>query len=88
MRIVVTRSGGVAGRTVRRIIDTSRLPSARQHKIENLVAAARKQTPPGDRTPDSFQYEIEIDGEHYDVSDSAGAWRILIEVLMTVDYKQ
>jgi hypothetical protein len=85
MRVVVTRSGGFAGRTVRRIIDTSRLPSAAQHKIESLVAAARKQPPPRHASPDSFQYEIEIDGERYDVSDGAGAWRILIEMLMTVD---
>jgi hypothetical protein len=85
MRVVVTRSGGFAGRTVRRIIDTSRLPPAAQQKIESLVAAARKQPPPPhDQSPDSFQYEIEIDGERYDVSDGPGAWRILIEMLMTM----
>jgi hypothetical protein len=85
MRVVLTRSGGFAGRTMRRIIDTSRLPLVAQHKIENLVAAARKQQPPRDPSPDSFQYEIEIDGQRYEVSDAPGAWRILIETLMAVD---
>jgi len=87
MRVVLTRSGGFAGRTMRRIIETSRLPSAAQQKIEHLVAAARMQPPPRDPSPDSFQYEIEIDGERYDVSDGPGAWRILIETLMAVDSK-
>jgi hypothetical protein len=85
MRVVVTRSGGFAGRTVRRMIDTSRLPSAAQSKIESLVAAARKQPPPRDASPDSFQYEIEIDGERYDVGEGPGAWRTLIEMLMAVE---
>jgi hypothetical protein len=85
MRVVVTRSGGFAGRTVHRMIDTSRLPSASQQRIESLLAAARKQPPPRDASPDSFQYEIEIDGERYEVSDGPGAWRILIEMLMTMD---
>jgi hypothetical protein len=87
MRVVLTRSGGFAGRTVRRTIDTSRLPSAAQHEIENLVAAARKQPPPRDPSPDCFQYEIQIDDERYDVSDGPGAWRILIETLMTLDQR-
>jgi hypothetical protein len=84
MRVVVTRSGGFAGRTVRRTVDTSRLPSAAQREIENLVAAARKQPPPRDLSPDSFQYEIEIDGQRYDIGDGPGAWRVLIEMLMTM----
>ena len=37
---------------------------------------------PHDPSPDSFQYEIEIDSEHYRVSDSPGPWRVLIETLM------
>ena len=85
MRVVLTRSGGFAGRTMRRVIETSRLPSPAQQKIEHLVAAARKQPPPRDPSPDSFQYEIEIDGQRYDVSDGPGAWRILIETLMALD---
>ena len=82
MRVVLTRSGGFAGRTVRRTVDTSRMPSAARRKIENLLAAARKQPPPRDPSPDSFQYEIEIDGQRYDVSDGPGPWQTLIETLM------
>jgi hypothetical protein len=85
MRVVLTRSGGFAGMTMRRVIETSRLPSPAQQKIEHLVAAARKQPPPRDPSPDSFQYEIEIDGQRYEVSDGPGPWRILIEMLLTVD---
>lgn len=82
MRVALTRSGGFAGTTVRRTIDTARMPVASRRKIERLIDAARQQPPPHDLSPDSFQYEIEIDSEHYRVSDSPGPWRVLIETLM------
>ncbi len=83
MRVVLTRSGGFAGTTVRRSVDTSRMPVASRQKIEKLIDEARQQPPPRDSSPDSFQYEIEIDGERYRVGDSPGAWRVLIETLMS-----
>jgi hypothetical protein len=82
MRVTLTRSGGFAGTTVRRTIDTSRMPVASRRKIERLIDAARQQPLPHDPSPDSFQYEIEINSERYLVSDSPGPWRVLIETLM------
>jgi hypothetical protein len=83
MRVVLTRSGGFAGRTVRHVIDTSQMALARGREIETLVTSARRQPPPRNASPDSFHYEIEIDGERYDVGDGPGVWRTLIDTLMT-----
>jgi len=85
MRLVLTRSGGFAGLTVRRSIETSKLPRTRARQIEALAVAAQKQRPPRDPSPDAFQYEIEIDGRRYDVSDGPGAWRSLIDGLMAAE---
>ena len=77
MHIVVTRSGGFAGITLRREIDTSGLPSGERRDIEQLVARAKTRVPPKS-SPDAFLYEITIDGETFETADGS-AWQPLID---------
>jgi hypothetical protein len=81
MRIALTRSGGFAGITQHREIDTAQLAPADRSDIERLVARAQAESPSRDGSPDAFEYEITIDGHRYVTSDAAGAWRELIEGL-------
>jgi emfourin len=84
MRIGLTRSGGFAGITLHREIDTALLPPAERGEIEQLVARARTQTPPTHHAmPDAFEYEITIDGARYRIGDANGAWSALIDRLTT-----
>lgn len=76
MRISVTRSGGFAGRTIHREIDTAALAGGAE--IERLAASAVSH-PGGASMPDAFRYEVAIDGVNYVVGDEHPAWRALIE---------
>ncbi len=82
MRIALTRSGGFAGITLHREIDTAKLDPAERGAVEQLVARARTEKPPRDVSPDAFEYEVTIDGARYTMSDAPGAWRELIDRIM------
>src|SRR5947207_11448762 len=74
MRIALVRSGGFAGVTLRREIDTTRLPTDDRKKIEQLALHARVEKAATSDAPDSFEYEIDIDGAHYVVDGTSPAW--------------
>ncbi len=79
MRIALARSGGFSGITLRREIDTTRLPADERKKIEQLALRARVERGATSDAPDSFEYEIDIDGAHFVVDGSSPAWHALIE---------
>lgn len=83
MRIALTRSGGFAGMTVRREIETSVLPAEERRIIEQLANRARLEHAPRNAEPDAFEYEVTIDGARYVVDGSSPAWHGLIERLTT-----
>jgi hypothetical protein len=82
MRIEIVRSGGFAGMTRRREIDTATLPPGEAARMERLARAAERE-PPGDAapSPDAFEHAVTIDGRRYVVRDPRGAWRALLEAL-------
>jgi hypothetical protein len=79
MRIALVRSGGFAGITFRREIDTTKEPPDQRRTIEQLAARARLERAAPNSEPDSFEYEIVIDGARYIVDGSTPAWHALIE---------
>jgi len=83
MRIGLVRSGGFSGVTLRREIDTARLAADERKKIEQLALRARVERAAPNDAPDSFEYEITIDGARYVVDGSSPAWQSLIECLTT-----
>lgn len=83
MRIALARSGGFSGITMRREIDTARLPADERHKIEKLALRARTERSATSDAPDAFEYEIDIDGARYVVDGSSPAWHSLIECITT-----
>jgi hypothetical protein len=77
MRLILSRSGGVAGMVRRPLeIDTSSLPAAEASRIRNLVASAGFFELPddldgGQGSPDAFGYELTVvddDGTEHAVS--------------------
>ena len=82
MRIALVRSGGFSGITLRREIDTTRLPADERKKIEHLALRARVERAATNDAPDSFEYEINIDGARYLVDGSLPAWHALIDCLV------
>jgi len=83
MRIALVRSGGFAGVTLRHEIDTTRLPTDDRKKIEQLALHARVEKAATSDAPDSFEYEIDIDGARYVVDGTSPAWHSLIECITT-----
>ena len=81
MRIRVHRTGGVAGVTRDREIDTAHLPAAVAKEIEKLAAAATAHPPAASlaATPDAFTFEVTIDGRRYTAGDGSPAWVRLLE---------
>jgi len=79
MRLALTRSGGFAGITLHREIDTTQLPPERRRVIEQLAARARVERASPNAEADAFEYEITIDGARYVVDGSSPAWHALIE---------
>jgi len=83
MRIALVRSGGFSGMTLRRQIDTARLPTDERKKVEHLALRARTERGATSDAPDSFEYEINIDGARYLVDGSTPAWHALIDCITT-----
>lgn len=83
MRIALVRSGGFTGITLQRHIDTARLPADERKKVEHLALRARTEREVRSDAPDSFEYEINIDGARYLVDGSSPAWHALIECITT-----
>lgn len=81
MKIALTRSGGFAGITLHRELDTARLPPRKRKSLEKLAARVRSEPASPASSPDAFQHEITIDGVRYLIGDPAGAWLELIEHL-------
>lgn len=79
MKIRITRTGGFAGRTLGREVDTAKVRGGRQ--IEKLAERARRRPASPARTPDAFAYEIVIDGTTYVTGGDDPAWGALIERL-------
>ena len=79
MHITITRSGGFAGLTRRREIDTASLAPDVCAAVERLAGDAARHPAKRNRMPDAFEYEITIDGKTYVVSGDEPAWRALIE---------
>jgi hypothetical protein len=67
MRIALTRSGGFAGITLRRELDTATLPPHQRAQIEQLLKGAQE----GPASPDAFSYEITAGGETFPISDES-----------------
>jgi hypothetical protein len=75
MRIQFERSGGIAGITVKKAVDTTRLPAQERAELEAMVHAIDfDHVPPAPRTgADRFQYDIKIeDGRRRHVSLTDG----------------
>ncbi len=83
MKISLTRSGGFAGITLWREIDTATLPADERRPIELLASRARVERASPNAEPDSFDFEITIDGARYVVDGSTPAWHALIERITT-----
>jgi hypothetical protein len=81
MRIAMTRSGGFAGISSHREIDTTQLPVERRRAIEQLAARARVERSSPNAEADAFEYEITIDGARFVVDGSSPAWHALIELI-------
>jgi hypothetical protein len=79
MRIALVRSGGFSGITLRREIDTTKLPADKRRVIEQLASRARAERAAPNAEADGFEYEISIDGTRYLVDGSSPAWHSLIE---------
>jgi hypothetical protein len=68
MRITVKRTGGFAGVSLERTVDTSESPDARE--LEELVRSARLDAvPERSGQPDRFTYEIDVDGRRVRVGE-------------------
>lgn len=79
MRVVVTRSGGFAGLLQRRELDSD------SAALVQLVREARTARAVSRPMPDAYVYEIEIDGDRYEVGEGemAPEWRRLIDWIET-----
>ncbi|OHV36444.1 MULTISPECIES: protealysin inhibitor emfourin [Pseudofrankia] len=63
VRVVLERSGGFAGRTIRRGLDTDDLPAAAADRLRALVAGLPEAPARAMATaPDRFAYTVEVDG--------------------------
>lgn len=71
VKVVLERSGGFAGRTIRRGLDTAHLPSGDADALRALVAglpAAPPARPANATAPDRFTYAVEVDAaDRHDV---------------------
>ncbi|ADP82892.1 protealysin inhibitor emfourin [Pseudofrankia inefficax] len=71
VRVVLERSGGFAGRTIRRGLDTAALPAGDADALRALVAGlpvAPSTGPEAATGPDRFTYAVEVDaGNRHDV---------------------
>jgi hypothetical protein len=72
MRVVLERSGGFAGRTIRRGLDTAELPDTDADALRALVAGLPADVPgarpTGATRPDGFTYAVRVDaGDRHDV---------------------
>jgi hypothetical protein len=83
MRISLLRSGGFAGITLRREIDTAQLPADKRRVVEQLASRARVERASPNAEADAFEYEISIDGARYLVDGTSPAWHSLIECITT-----
>jgi hypothetical protein len=87
VRVVLERSGGFAGRTVRRGLDTDDLPSAEADRLRALVAALPAAPGRADATgPDRFAYAVEVDdgarrGRHHFAEPVPAEAKDLIQLL-------
>ena len=90
MRIVVHRTGGFTGRPQEWMIDTRRLSHQNAADMERMAHAARKAVGrEGTATmPDSFQWEVEVDGEIYHAPDGSPVWTDLIDRVRSLQQKE
>lgn len=67
MRVIVTRSGGLAGVRRQAVVDTAALSKRDAETLRKLVHVAVLDEPSAtSRTPDAFGYEIVVDDERGD----------------------
>jgi len=82
MIIEVARTGGFAGITRRRRIDTALLPQPLRSEFDARLRDAIER---GEHGPspaphaDAFAWEITVDGVRYGIGEQDPAWRELIE---------
>ncbi|MDT3438312.1 MULTISPECIES: protealysin inhibitor emfourin [unclassified Pseudofrankia] len=87
VRVVLERSGGFAGRTIRRGLDTDDLPAAEADRLRALVAALPAASGPvGATGPDRFTYAVEVDaggrrGLHHFAEPVPAEARDLVQLL-------
>jgi hypothetical protein len=66
LRVELERTGGLAGRTVRRLLDTADLPASTSDELRTRVEAVRALDPPARVPPtgaDRFTYRVTIRGD-------------------------
>ncbi|MBL7497424.1 hypothetical protein I6A84_33775 [Frankia sp. CNm7] len=91
VRVVLERSGGFAGRTIRRGLDTDDLPDAEAEALRALVGAlpaapAHAAGPAKAAGPDRFTYAVAVDaaghqGVHHFADPLPEAAKSLIQLL-------
>lgn len=79
MLIRVTRTGGFAGITRRREIDTADLDPHAAEVLRRLAETAMSGGGAAAAAPDAFAYQVDIDGTTYLVSGDDPVWRALLE---------
>jgi hypothetical protein len=82
MRVSVKRSGGFAGMTHARAVDSSTLDPHDAETLADLVRHARAAAVPEPRMlPDAYMYEVDIDGVEQTIRepDAPREWSRLIE---------
>lgn len=98
MRITIERTGGFAGITTTKVVDTTTLPANEANQLSQLVEAADFFRLPANITsnssqPDRFQYQITVEDHGkqrtVNVSEQAipGTLRPLIEWIMAAGRK-
>ena len=83
MHITLIRSGGFAGISVHREIDTTTLGAEQRRAMEHLATRAKAERAAPNAEPDAFEYEITIDKSRFIVDGSSPAWHALIEMITT-----
>jgi hypothetical protein len=84
MRIRVTRTGGLTGRTVRAELDSSaRIDAPHVHALAREAVAGASRSP-GYGVPDGYHYEITVDGRTVHCADPklTGSQRELISLVL------
>jgi len=87
VRVVLERSGGFAGRTIRRGLDTDDLPAAAADHLRTLVAALPAAPGPAQALgADRFAYTVEVDadgrsGRHHFAEPVPAAAKELVQLL-------